>query len=379
MHAARPLILVLLIGFATLGFGGAARATPQLLVDMRTAQVLFEQDAGVPWHPASLTKLMTAYVAFDAIRAGRVRLDTRVTLSQHAINQAPDKSGLPLGDSVSMQDALYIMLVKSANDMAVAIAETIDGSDQRYAEEMNTTAMRLGMTGTHYDNVNGLPDEGQVTTARDLAVLAIKIRSTFPQYDPIFSTQKVTIGKATLKTNNDLLTKFAGTTGMKTGFVCASGLNIVATVERGSQSLLAIVLGGSSARERNEMTAQMVLRGFSGEFGAGGGDVVGIANSTVPPMNMQPQICGKKARAYVALRQKAYPMGLKGKPSFLNDKLSGIIYEATDLGPAVSPSPSDALGDGTPAAESETGQPQALAEPVVTVEAPLPMPRLDRG
>src|SRR5689334_22716517 len=144
-----------------------ASAIPMLLVDASTLQVLYAEDAGQPWHPASVTKLMTAYLAFAAIKAGRVTLDTPVTVSQHAWNQAPAKSGLAVGESVSLKDALYIMLVKSANDMAVAIAETIAGDEKTFVAQMNLMAKQMGMTATHYDNANGLKSPGQISTARD--------------------------------------------------------------------------------------------------------------------------------------------------------------------------------------------------------------------
>ena len=147
-----------------------AYAIPQLLIDAKTLQVLYAEDAGQPWHPASVTKLMTAYLAFAAIKDGRVTLDTPVTISQHAWNQAPAKSGLEVGESVSLKDALYIMLVKSANDMAIAIAETIGGGDDKtFVAQMNLMAKQMGMTATHYDNPNGLKSPGQISTARDLA------------------------------------------------------------------------------------------------------------------------------------------------------------------------------------------------------------------
>jgi D-alanyl-D-alanine carboxypeptidase len=275
---------------------------------------------------------MTAYVTFAAIQAGRVSLETRVKISQHAWNQAPSKSGLGVGESVTMQDALYIMLVQSANDMAVAVAETVSGSEPKFVAEMNAMAKAMGLTATHYENANGLDDDKQVTSARDLAVLALYIRRDFPQYLPIFGTETVTLNQRVMHTNNDLLTHFRGTTGMKTGYICASGLNIVATVERGGRSLLAVVLGGSSARERNEMAAQMLLRGLSGAATGSGQSVVSLANVDAEPTDMRSLICGKKAKTYIAQRKAEFPMGLKGKPSYLTDEIKGAVYNATDLG-----------------------------------------------
>jgi len=309
-----------------------AMANPRLLVDMQSGEVLYEEDAGQPWHPASLTKMMTAYVAFAAIKAGRITLDTPIKVSRNAWNQAPAKSGLAIGSSITLRDALYVLIVKSANDIAVAIGEAISGTEQAFVGEMNDMAKAMGLTATHFVDPNGLHYQGQVTTARDLAMLALYIRRDFPEHLPIFQTEAVKLGKASLETNNGLLQHFAGTTGMKTGYICASGLNIVATIERNGRQMLAVVLGGSSARERNEMTAELFLRGLSGAVKGTGRSVVSLANIDADPVNMRSRICGKEAKAYVAEREAAFPMGLKGQPSYLTDRIDGVVYEATDLG-----------------------------------------------
>ena len=311
----------------------AARANPMLLVDMETLDVLYAQEAGQPWHPASLTKMMTAYVAFEEIAKGTITLDTPVVLSKHAIAQAPSKSGLPVGSALSMKDALYVMLVKSANDVAVAIAETVAGSEPKFVVKMNDVASRMGMTASHFTNANGLHDAAQVVTARDMALLALYIRQSFPQYMPIFGTEVVMLGKAQLESQNELLTKFAGTTGMKTGFVCASGLNTVTTVERNGRQMLAVVLGGSSARERNERAAELVLKGLSGSATPTGQTILTLGNQVgAPPVDMRLNICGKGAVEYVKAQEAAFPMGLKGQPSYLNDVVAPNSYVATNLG-----------------------------------------------
>ena len=309
-----------------------AFAAPMLLIDMQNGEVLYEDDAGKPWHPASLTKLMTAYVAFAAIQQGRIGLDTPITISQNAWNQAPSKSGLEVDSAITLRDALYILIVKSANDVAVAIAEAVSGSVPAFVVEMNQMAQAMGLTATHYENSHGLHHAAQVTSARDLAVLALYIRRDFPQFLPMFGTETVTLGKARLESNNGLLLHFAGTTGMKTGYVCASGLNIVATIERQGRSLLAVVLGGSSARERNEMTAELLLRGLSGAAPGTGLSVLNLRNVAGEPTNMRPLICGKDSKDYVAQREAAFPLGLKGQPSYLTDEIDGATYVATDLG-----------------------------------------------
>lgn len=324
--------LALFAILATVLAASPASAIPKLLIDLQTGEVLYEEEAGQPWHPASLTKLMTAYVTFAAISQGRIGLETPITISQHAWNQAPSKSGLKVGSAITMRDALYILIVKSANDVAVAIAEAVSGSESAFVAEMNAMAQAMGLTATHYENPHGLHHASQVTTARDLAVLALYIRRDYPQFLPMFRTEMVTLGKAKFESNNGLLEHFAGTTGMKTGYVCASGLNIVATVERQGRSLLAVVLGGSSARERNEMTAELILRGLSGSVQGRGTSILNIRNGSGDPVNMRPRICGKESKAYVAEREAAFPLGLKGQPSYLTDIVDGAVYNATDLG-----------------------------------------------
>lgn len=330
MLFARRFLLVLTLALLTLV---PARATPMLLVDMDNFDVLYAEDAGQPWHPASLTKLMTAYVAFEQIAQGKASLDMPVIISQNAWNEAPSKSGLAVGSAVSLEDALHLLVVKSANDIAVAIAETLAGDEASFVALMNDAAARMGLTATRFTNPNGLHDPAQVTSARDVAILSLYIRQEFPQYMPMFGVGTVKLNGKTLESQNKLLENFAGTTGMKTGFVCASGLNMVATVERNGRRLLAVVLGGSSARDRNEHAAELVLRGLSGAVRPTGQTILSLANQAgAAPVDMRPLICGKDAKAYVAAQEAAFPHGLEGQPSFLTDLVTPASYVATDLG-----------------------------------------------
>lgn len=310
-----------------------AFAIPLLLVDRDTLQVLYAEDAGQPWHPASLTKLMTAYVAFEEIAKGTVTLDTPVTLSKYALSQAPSRSGLKVDTSVSLEDALYILIVKSANDMAVAIAETIGGNEASFVAKMNDVAQRMGLTATHFVNANGLHDPRQVTTARDLAILSLYIEQSFPQYMPMFRTSVVRINGQKLESQNEILTSFAGAIGMKTGYVCASGLNLVADVDRNGRRLMAVVLGGSSGRDRNERAAELLLKGLSGSATGTGQNILALPNAVgAAPVDMRPNICGKGAAEYVKAQEAAFPMGLKGQPSYLTDTIAAVEHVATDLG-----------------------------------------------
>lgn len=326
----RRIALALVLSLASLV---PAFATPLLLIDRDTLQVLYAEDAGQPWHPASLTKLMTAYVAFEEIAKGTVTLDTPVTLSKYALSQAPSRSGLKVDTSVSLEDALYILIVKSANDMAVAIAETIGGNEASFVAKMNDVAQRMGLTATHFVNPNGLHDPRQVMSARDLAVLSLYIEQSFPQYMQMFRTSVVRINGQKLESQNEILTTFAGAIGMKTGYVCASGLNLVADVDRNGRRLMAVVLGGSSGRDRNERAAELLLKGLSGSASGTGQNILALPNAVgAAPVDMRPNICGKSAAEYVKAQEAAFPMGLKGQPSFLTDTIAAVEHVATDLG-----------------------------------------------
>ncbi|SMQ63907.1 D-alanyl-D-alanine carboxypeptidase [Devosia lucknowensis] len=330
MPIVRRFVLALMLSLTALA---PAWANPLLVVDRATLDVLYAEDAGRPWHPASLTKLMTAYVVFEELAKGTVTMEMPVTISRKAFNQAPSKSGLPVDSAVSLKDALYILIVKSANDIAVAIAETVGGSEADFVSKMNDAAQRMGLTATHFVNPHGLHDPAQVTSARDLAIIALYIEQSFPQYMPMFSTAVVRLGKARLESNNGLLEGFVGTTGMKTGYVCASGLNIVATVDRDGRRLLAVVLGGSSGRERNERAAGLFLDALSGRLSPKGQSVLSLPNAVgAAPVDMRSQICGAEAKAYVAAQEAAFPMGLKDQPSYLTADIAPREYTAVDLG-----------------------------------------------
>jgi len=308
-------------------------ALPQLLIDMKTGEVLYEQDAGVAWHPASLTKLMTAFVVFEAIKAGRISLDTPVMISAKAQKAPPSKSGLPRDTAISVRDALFMIIIKSANDVSIALAETVSGSEEKFVIEMNQMAQALGLSATHFVNSNGLHKNAQVVSARDIAILALNIRVRHANYDTLFATSEVILGEKKLKTHNNLLTEFVGTNGMKTGFVCAAGLNIVATVKRNGRSLMVVILGASSARERGEMAAQLLLKGFSGNLKGQGKSVKNIRNIIgSKPVNMRPMICAEGAKAYVAQREAQFPYGLEGKQSFLSQQIMAQSYRVKILG-----------------------------------------------
>ncbi|HSI41410.1 MAG TPA: D-alanyl-D-alanine carboxypeptidase family protein [Xanthobacteraceae bacterium] len=277
----------------------AAGATPSLLIDVETGKVLIEEGATKPWYPASVTKLMTTYVTFRAMREGRVSPDTLITVSDFAVAQQPSKMGFRAGTQLTVDNALKMLLVKSANDMAVVLAEGVGGSVPGFVDEMNRAAASLGMTGTHYANPNGLPDPEQVTTARDLAILARALIKEFPEHEDMFRIPAIKLGNRVLRNYNRLIDRYPGADGMKTGFICASGFNLVASAHRGNKRVLAVVLGADSAKDRTEQAALLLEKGFQQSwsiFGAVSPTVDSLRNESGPPTDMRARICGGKRK-----------------------------------------------------------------------------------
>lgn len=242
----------------------AVHAAPSLVVDVASGQILSQDEATASWYPASLTKLMTTYVALDAVRSGRMSMDTPLTVSARATKMAPSKMGFRAGSEVTLGNALVMLMVKSANDIAVTIAEGVGGSVEGFAEEMNRASASLGMTQSHWVNPNGLPDTRQVTSARDLAILGRALLTHFPEYAYLYNIGAMQLGSHVTPTHNGMLGRYPGADGMKTGFTCPAGFNIVASASRGGQRLIAVVLGAPSANARTAKAAALFDRGFQG-------------------------------------------------------------------------------------------------------------------
>lgn len=240
----------------------AAVAGPTLLFEAGSGKVLYAEDQDHYWHPASLTKIMTAYVAFEAIREGRITPETKLVCSETASKEPPSKIGLPVGAEMTVALGLKALIVKSANDVAVMLAETIGGNVDGFVQKMNATARKLGMSRTHFVNPNGLPAPEQVTTARDLAKLARAVIRDYPEYAELWAMPVVQIGKMKLASHNSLLRTFEGADGLKTGFICDSGFNVVASATRDGTRLMAVVLGEPTPNERALRAASLLEHGF---------------------------------------------------------------------------------------------------------------------
>ncbi|MDR6757427.1 D-alanyl-D-alanine carboxypeptidase [Mycoplana sp. BE70] len=316
-----------LVLIASLFTWSPANATPVLVVDAETHQVLHQEDAGVPWYPASTTKLMSALVVFEALRSGEVSLTTPVTMTRNAMKQAFLESGLSVGRTMTLEDALFAMITASANDVAVGLAEAVAGNETSFVRRMNEAAARLGLTGTHFSNPNGLFDRNNYTTARDLAILGMEVDRKFSEYRRFFLASAVTIDGKEIKSNNLLLTRFNGTIGMKTGFLCASGRNFIGMATRNGKRVMVVIMGATTERERNERSAQFLTEAFDGRLSPGAGLVDDLQNRTdVAPPDMRIQLCTDQSADYETARNKLYPMGLPGHESYLRDQIPSQIH-----------------------------------------------------
>ena len=258
----RFLILLMLVGMP-LGTARPAVAA-NIVVDAGTGTVLSADAPNHLWYPASLTKLMTVYIALSEIEAGRLSFEDKIKVSQYAAQQNPVRFGLRTGQVITVRDAINAAVVASGNDAAVALAEKIAGSEGAFAERMTGTAMELGMFRTFFANASGLPADNQVTTARDLAILASAFLHDFPQHYVLFNQRSVTIGKRSRGTVNSILSAYDGADGMKTGFTCASGYNMVASAERDGRRLIGIVLGSRNGGARTLEMKRLLDAGFTG-------------------------------------------------------------------------------------------------------------------
>jgi D-alanyl-D-alanine carboxypeptidase len=275
-----------------------AHAEAHLLIEADTGKVLEAENATYPWYPASVTKLMTAYVTLKAVKEGRTTLDTVLTVSPVAASQSPAKMGFRPGIQVTVDNALKMMLVRSANDMAVVLAEGVGGSIDGFSALMNENATRLGMTQTSYVNPNGLPADGQITSARDLAILARAIIRDLPEYEYFVHIPSIRYGRRVTQNFNKLIGRYPGADGFKTGFICASGYNLVASATRNGKRLIAVVLGASSGQMRAVRAAQLLERGFANNTLSWLRPSLGTVDNLVPidasPPNLRDEMCNGK-------------------------------------------------------------------------------------
>ena len=322
------------------GLPGSVQAAPYaaLVMDARTGEVLYETNAETRLYPASLTKMLTLYIAFEAIERGEISLDTMVKISKHAAAEPPSKLGLKAGQKIQLRYLIRAAAVKSANDAATAIGEAISGSEEAFSKRMNRTAKAIGMKKSTFKNANGLTREGHLSTARDMTVLGRRLFYDFPQYYNIFSRRSTDAGMATVNnTNRRFLDSYKGADGIKTGYTNPAGFNLTASAERGGKRIIATVFGGKSTAHRNAKMAELLDLGF-GEAPAnatvqkpGAPDYTAVADA-----EMDEGGAGKTIRLVMAVTQSPRPRSrpdLTPPPEELivamQDGIAGALAEAT--------------------------------------------------
>lgn len=236
----------------------ASSKAAAIVIDANTGKTLYSSNGDAPRFPASLTKMMTLYMIFEAMHAGRITKNTEVPFSKHAAARPPTKLGVRPGGSVTVETVILALVTKSANDAAAAVGELLGGSEVGFARMMTAKARRLGMKSTTFRNASGLPDPAQKTTARDMAILGMSLRAHFPREYAYFSTRSFNFGKQRMGNHNKLLGRVKGVDGIKTGYIRASGFNLVTSVRDGDRKLVAVVMGGASGASRDKRMAELV-------------------------------------------------------------------------------------------------------------------------
>jgi D-alanyl-D-alanine carboxypeptidase len=291
------------LGVAALAMSAsAAFATPYLVADVDSGQVLLQNDATDVWYPASLTKLMTVYVALDAVRAGRLTMDTPLLVSARAASQQPSKMGFRPGTEVTLDNALKMLMVKSPNDTAVTVAEGVSGSVETFADEMNAAAQKLGLHESHFVNPNGLHNPAHVSSARDMAMIARALLREFPEHAGLFGIGELQLDARIIRNHNGLLGRYPGADGMKTGFTCPAGFNVVASASHWGRHLITVVLGSPSARLRNQEAADLFDRGFA--MGGGSDSLESLPSVSGGAPDRRANVCLHRSAAAIAAEEE---------------------------------------------------------------------------
>ena len=383
----------------------AAAPYAALVMDARSGKVLHTTNADTRLHPASLTKMMTLYIAFEAVQNGELSMDTMVRISKTAANEPPSRLGLKAGQRIKLRYLVRAAAIKSANDAATAIAEAVSGSEAAFARRMNRTAKAMGMTRTTFKNAHGLTEQGHLSTARDMSILGRHMIYDYPQYYNLFSRLSDDAGVRTVEhTNRRLLESYPGADGIKTGYTRAAGFNLVASAERGNERVIATVFGGRSVASRNAKVAELLDLGFRrapsrvavskparpgyvGETSAPAPVPVAKVESADPDPKGK---TGKAIRvASAAVNRSLRPVGRPGTPSgtgpllaqAAKDDIKELLKEAQAVEVAAAPPPpeSAAAPEQTAAVAPKVSpkpepRPADLAVTLASARAPAPEP-----
>lgn len=316
-----PFVFFLFICVASTATVARADNYAHLVIDATTGNVLEAQNADALRHPASLTKMMTVYIVFEAIRNGRLTWDQRIRVSETAASRIPTKLYAPAGSTITVREAVLGMIVLSANDAATAVAEEFSGNEAAFGELMTRQARQLGMSSTVFTNASGLPSRAQVTTARDMSVLAIALQRDFPEFYQLFSHTSMTFAGRTRYGHNRLMSRYEGMDGMKTGYTNWSGFNIVSAVSNGNRRVIGVVMGGATAQSRDNRMAELLDRAIPRASNAPGGptlprQILSTAVLVSPRPPTRPQRFGASDAAtpltavFVSLRPRERPENL---------------------------------------------------------------------
>jgi D-alanyl-D-alanine carboxypeptidase len=368
----------------------APTPTPYIAIDVDSGRVIVQRDSTRPWYPASTTKLMTVYVALEAVRQGRLTLDTPLVVSARAAAMQPSKMGFAPGTQVTLGNALKMLMVKSANDLAVTIAEGVSGSVEAFADEMNQAARALGMRDSHFVNPNGLHDPDHYASARDMAILGRALLLQFPDQGDLFNIGAFRIGDMVVPTHNGLIGRYPGADGMKTGFTCPAGFNLVASATRSGRRVVVVVFGDLTARSRTAHAVDLLNLAFASS--PSNETLTDLPDVGGQPPNMKSAACGgrsKKALLEAENEGFAAAIGSGGGEAASNGAAIAALprpaYQPVDLyvgpapgyqGPVAGPRPRDtpigAIAYTAPAAA-------AAAAAISTHATPAPKPAVHKA
>ena len=369
------------LGVAAFLLGMAAPASAQIgsarysaiVLDNRTGNVLVQASPDETRHPASLTKMMTLYMVFEALKEGRLTLSSPVTMSEEAASRPPSKLGIAPGQSITVEQAILALVTRSANDVAAAVGERIGGSEERFAQMMTLRARGLGMTRTTFRNASGLPDPDQVTTARDMATLGQRLMRDFPDRYHYFGVTHAQFGGVRIRNHNRMLGEYDGVDGIKTGYIRDSGFNIVTSASRGGQRVVGAVFGGNSWYERDQHMASLLDQGFQSlgvaprtDMARAGSGVVRAAEAAPLPRQTGATPAARTARQATVTRTTAAARGTPARPSVVTPRSTATRPAATT--PRAATAPRRATTAPQPAARprSATTTPRPAATPTRT-------------
>jgi len=318
-----------------------------IVVDAKTGKVLHESSADSRRYPASLTKMMTIYLTFEAMASGKIGKNTKVPISKNAAAEPPTKIGLKPGATITVDNAIKALVTKSANDISTALAEFLGGSESNFARLMTAKARALGMKSTVFRNAHGLPNTGQYTTARDMALLGIALREHFPRYYDYFSTRTVTIAGRQIRGHNNLLGRIKGVDGIKTGYIRASGFNLVTSIQVDGKSVVGVVMGGKTARSRDDQMAALLRKYLPRASTRGGGGLI-AARKVIEPT----EVATASAADFVLPRRNAPTPDLRPVESAeaayaepVQAPAAAVAVAALEAGPVPVARPERPVGD----------------------------------